>query len=106
MSRISAIAVFILASLTGPVCETRSQSPQTSEVHGHTLHTLLNPGDIPAIFDPEFLGIERAADQYWPDEPVIVVTADGAARAYSTWHLDHHEIVNDQLEGTAIAVTW
>ena len=30
----------------------------------------------------------------------------GQARAYSAWHLDHHEIVNDRIGKTAIAVTW
>jgi hypothetical protein len=27
-------------------------------------------------------------------------------RAYSTWQLDRHEIVNDVFEGRPVAVTW
>jgi len=41
-----------------------------------------------------------------PDEPVLGVSLDGEAKAYSLWQLDSHEIVNDSLAGTAIAVTW
>lgn len=106
MSRISAIAVFVLAFLVGSACEAQKQSPETTEIGGYTLYTLLNPGDIPAIFEPEFVGVEEAGGQYWPDEPVIVVVAESEVRAYSTWHLDHHEVVNDRIGGSAIAVTW
>jgi hypothetical protein len=34
------------------------------------------------------------------------VVLGGEARAYSLWQLDAHEIVNDQIAGTAIAATW
>jgi hypothetical protein len=37
-------------------------------------------------------------------EPRLIV--GGEARAYSLWQLDAHEIVNDEVAGTAIAVTW
>jgi len=36
----------------------------------------------------------------------MVVTAEGQAKAYSTWHLDRHEVVNDYIGETAIAATW
>ena len=35
-----------------------------------------------------------------------VIGASGTAKAYSTWHLEGHEIVNDELDGAAIAATW
>ena len=41
-----------------------------------------------------------------PHEPVIGIMVDGDARAYSTWHLDAHEIVNDTISSTPLAVTW
>ncbi len=44
--------------------------------------------------------------QSQPREPVLGVVVDGAARAYSLWQLDHHEIANDEIAGTAIAATW
>jgi hypothetical protein len=39
------------------------------------------------------------------DEPVVGVVHNGVAKAYSTWDLDHDEIVNDQVGGKAVAVT-
>jgi uncharacterized protein DUF3179 len=80
--------------------------PIETEVDGHTMYTLLNPGDIPAIFDPEFISISTAESLYYPDEPLIVVTDGELAKGYSTWHLDHHEVVNDYINGQAITITW
>jgi len=80
--------------------------PKKTEVRGHTMYTLMEPGGIPAIFEPEFVSIEVADSFYYDNEPLIAVSSGDVARGYSTWHLDHHEIVNDVLEGTAIAVTW
>jgi len=40
------------------------------------------------------------------DEPVVGVVQNGVPKAYSTWHLDHHEIVNDNIGGKPVAVTW
>ena len=37
---------------------------------------------------------------------IIGVVLDGEARAYSIWHLDRHEVVNDRLGETPIAATW
>lgn len=81
-------------------------TPTMTEVLGHTLHTVLKPGDIPAIFQPEFDGIDQAKKLYYADEPLMVITAGAEVKAYSTWHLDHHEVVNDFIGGTAIAATW
>jgi hypothetical protein len=40
------------------------------------------------------------------DEPVIGVAGNGVAKAYSIWMLNAHEIVNDTIGSTPIAVTW
>ena len=40
------------------------------------------------------------------DEPVLGVVVGRDARAYSLWHLDRHEIVNDTIGKLPIAVTW
>jgi hypothetical protein len=40
------------------------------------------------------------------DELVIGVNDGTEAKAYSTWLLDNHEIVNDVIGNTPIAVTW
>ena len=75
-------------------------------IGGHTMYTLLKPGDIPAIFEPEFIDFSRADSFYYADEPLIVVVEGAEARGYSIWHLDRHEIVNDYINGRAITVTW
>jgi len=75
-------------------------------VEGHNMTSLLNPGDIPAIFEPEFISVKEAEKLYYGDEPLIAVTDGDKAKAYSIWHLDRHEIVNDYINGKAITVTW
>ncbi len=61
---------------------------------------------IPAIFEPTFLTVSEANEVYGDDEPIIGVEIDGEAHAYSTIHLNGHEIVNDEIAGRKIAVTW
>ena len=81
--------------------------PRTEVVQGDTLYTLGPVDMIPAIRAPEFVPADSADAWMQPDEWVIgLVTPDGEARAYSTWHLDHHEIVLDHAGDTALAVTW
>ncbi len=77
-----------------------------TEIRGHTMYTLLEPGGIPAIFEPEFIAVAEAEKYYYDEEPLIVVVDGDEVRGYSTWHLDHHEIVNDYINGKAITVTW
>jgi hypothetical protein len=60
---------------------------------------------IPAIDQPEFVPAERAS-HVSGDEPVIGVVLGGEARAYPTWLLNAHEIVNDRIGNRSIAVTW
>lgn len=60
---------------------------------------------IPAIDNPVFVPADRA-DFVAQDEPVIGVVLDGQARAYPTWLLNGHEIVNDRIGQHTIAVTW
>jgi hypothetical protein len=78
----------------------------TNMIRGHVLHTVLQPGEIPAIFAPEFITVAEADKYYYPDEPLIAVVEGDVAKGYSTWHLDRHEIVNDFISGKAITVTW
>lgn len=60
---------------------------------------------IPAIDAPRFVSAAHATFVH-DDEPVIGLTAGREARAYPTWMLNAHEIVNDRLGGRALAVTW
>jgi len=70
------------------------------------LHIVVPRDAIPAINKPEFEPVERA-DRYMNDrELVIGLVSEKEQRAYSTWQLDRHEIVNDTFEGRPVAVTW
>lgn len=60
---------------------------------------------IPAIDRPTFVSAQRATS-VTGDEPVIGVVIDGEARAYPTWLLNGHEIVNDAIGTKRFAVTW
>ncbi len=80
--------------------------PKTRMLAGDTLFTLMPPGGIPAIFKPEFISAKKAAELYYEKEPMMVVRSGDEVKAYSTWHLDGHEVVNDHIGGAAIAVTW
>ena len=79
---------------------------QPEEDVEYNIIALLPPDAIPAIFNPEFLPIEEADQEYDADEQVMGVVIDGDARAYSVGHLSSHEIVNDTVGGRKIAVTW
>ena len=61
---------------------------------------------IPALSDPEFLPADSET-RLSPREPVITVDIDGAeARAYPIRYLMWHEIVNDEVAGVPVAVTF
>lgn len=61
---------------------------------------------IPALSDPKFVKA-AAKSGIGAREPVITVLVDGAsARAYPIRYLMWHEIVNDQVGGLPIAVTF
>ncbi len=61
---------------------------------------------IPSIDDPQFVSVERAGAWIEPQEPVIALELQGAARAYPLQILTHHEIVNDRVAGVPVAVTF
>lgn len=61
---------------------------------------------IPSIDAPIFESIKEASTWLGEKSPVIVVAIDGEARAYPQSILIWHEIVNDVLAETPIAVTF
>jgi hypothetical protein len=84
----------------------RAQSlPDVDSIGGDRVHTLLRPDAIPSIDEPRFVRASEATFMR-DDEPVVGVVSGGVAKAYSTWHLDQHEIVNDTVAGKPVAVTW
>ncbi|MCH9031316.1 MAG: DUF3179 domain-containing protein [candidate division Zixibacteria bacterium] len=102
----TSIIAFLVVFFTTDLSLAQRPKPKETQVLGHTMYTLLKPGDIPAIFEPEFITIDEADSLYWNDEILMVVTDGKTTKGYSAWHLDHHEVVNDFLGGVAIAVTW
>ncbi len=77
--------------------------PQDPE---NTLQVVLPKDAIPAIDQPEFTPARSANRIMADDELVIGLVGEREQRAYSTWQLDRHEIVNDVFEGVPVAVTW
>jgi hypothetical protein len=57
-----------------------------------------------AVDDPAF--VPAAAAQLRPEAWVIGVEIDGQTRAYGLELLNDHEVVNDEIGGTAFAVVW
>ena len=63
------------------------------------------PDGIPAIDNPRF---EKAKDVGWldPNESVLSFTENGETRAYPIQVMVWHEIVNDTVGGTPVAITY
>lgn len=61
---------------------------------------------IPAIDRPKFVGLSDARQWLQPKEPVLVVDQLGAPRAYPLQILIWHELVNDEIAGTPILVSY
>jgi Protein of unknown function (DUF3179) len=61
---------------------------------------------IPAIDRPRFVAATKADRWLEPREPVIALTIGDETRAYPIQILIWHEIVNDELAGVPVAVTF
>jgi hypothetical protein len=61
---------------------------------------------IPAIDDPKFESVEAADEWLSPVEPVIFVQVGDDARAYPIQIFMWHEIVNDEVGGQPLVVTF
>jgi hypothetical protein len=61
---------------------------------------------IPAIDDPVFEPADEVGDRLDDDDPVFGVIHGDEARAYPQSVLVYHEIVNDELDGDPIVVTY
>jgi len=78
--------------------------------HNIDLSTLMSGGPpkdgIPSVDNPSFVSVGEASNWVSPEEPVILLEHKGTARAYPLQILTHHEIVNDRIAGTPVAVTF
>ena len=106
MKHTAVIVAAVIAAAVVPVEAQRPNPEVVATVGGDDVYQVLPVGAIPAIDDPSFVSGAAANAQMSPGEPVLGIVLDGEARAYSLWQLDAHEIVNDEIKGTAIAATW
>ena len=60
---------------------------------------------VPAVDHPVFAAPE-AGESLQGDEPVVSVSVTGDARAYPVRYLIFHEVVNDEVRGVSIVVTF
>jgi len=88
------------------VADAHPSQSTPAELPDYEIVTLLPRDAIPAVFDPEFLSVEEANQEYSDNELVLGVEIDGEARAYSVPFLSRREIVNDTVGGRPIAVAW
>ncbi len=106
-STITAVAATALLVFTVSTLDAQRRKPEVvTTIDGEEMYQVLPAGAIPAIFDPAFVRGQEASSQMSGEEPVMGVVIGGEARAYSLWHLDAHEIVNDRIGDVAFAVTW
>jgi len=85
--------------------------PETDfEQHAVAYDTIISGGvskdGIPSIDSPTFEPVEARDDWLTPKEPVIGLSVNGDARAYPLRVLTYHEIVNDEIGGQPVAVTY
>jgi hypothetical protein len=66
-----------------------------------------DPRDIiPPIDEPQFETVEEASQWLVNREPVVLLELGGTARAYPLRILTSHEVVNDEMEGRSVVVTY
>jgi hypothetical protein len=78
--------------------------PEPAEEPMYVWNQLLGRDSILPIYDPEFVPAGEA--NYSDDELVMGVAIDGEAKAYLVALLNSREMVNDELAGIPILVTW
>ncbi len=61
---------------------------------------------IPPIDNPKFESVAQTNEWLAPREPVIALEVNGVAKAYPLQILTRHEIVNDEIGGVPVAVTF
>lgn len=74
-------------------------------IRADEIQSILPEDAIPALVHPTYLVAAQASD-IRPEELVIGVAINGDARAYPLATLSAHEIVDDDIGGQHLAVTW
>lgn len=84
--------------------ETEPPIPEATETVEYRWNQLLMRDGIAPIYEPEFVPGDESG--YKDDELVMGVVIDREAKAYPVGLLNSREMVNDELAGTPILVTW
>jgi hypothetical protein len=79
-------------------------TPEPTDMPEYTWNQLLSRDGIAPIYEPEFVPASESG--YKDDELVMGVAINGEAKAYPVGVLNGREMVNDELAGTPILVTW
>ena len=61
---------------------------------------------IPALDNPKFVSADQAKMLLSDKDRVLGLFMDGQAKAYPIRILNWHEVVNDEINGHPITVTW
>ena len=88
---------------TGAVLE--AGGPAFDPIRAVEIQSILPRDAIPALIKPAYMTPSQASDINNQEE-VIGVVVDGDARAYPLSTLSAHEIVDDDIGGQPVAVTW
>ena len=88
---------------TGEVLE--SDGAAFDAIEASEIKSILPQDAIPALIKPTYLAASEASDIN-DHEMVIGVVINGDARAYPLSTLSAHEIVDDDIGGQPVAVTW
>jgi hypothetical protein len=87
-----------------PPATRRAPPPTATQSPDYRWNQLLGRDDIRPIYSPEFVSAGDAG--YVDGELVMGVEIDGRAKAYPVGLLNEREMVNDELAGIPILVTW
>jgi hypothetical protein len=104
---VAGIALFSARSGESPSSEsaTYESGEPAPLVDPSEIQQIVPRDSIPALDEPRFTSVSEI-DWLTEREPVIEVEVDGDARAYPLQILTWHEIVNDVVGGTPLAVTF
>jgi len=104
-NRVATCLALCLALLGLTARAVAQKLPKIKQIEGEPVRRVLAKDGIPAIDKPRFVAAGKV--KFLSDgDPVIGVFRNGVAKAYSVWHLDSHEIVNDVFGEDPVMVTW
>ena len=77
-----------------------------TEFSEHIFPTGLNKDDIKPIDDPDFLPVDNVSEKYRNNDVVYLVETQGSSRIYPRRLMVLHEIVNDEIDGRNVSITY